>query len=73
MKKPQQPDAERREFLHTAKSAGLVGAAFALMSRIAPATAAPAEEPQATAEEPQQRGYHESEHIRKYYAQLRRM
>jgi hypothetical protein len=73
MKKPEQADTGRREFLNTAKSAGLLGAALALLSRTTPA--APMEETQAPSapEQPQQRGYQETEHVRKYYAKLRRM
>lgn len=73
MKKTDQPDSNRREFLHTAKGAGLLGAALALMSRAAPVAAAPVEEVKADEAPPENRGYHETEHIRSYYAALRRM
>lgn len=69
------PDARRREFLHTAKGAGLLGAALALLSRVAPvaaAEAASAPEADAAADDAPS-GYHETEHTRKYYETLRRL
>jgi len=62
----------RRGFLQTAGSVGLLGAALSLLSRAAPVAAAipPAVlDPEAA----QPGGYHESDHIRKYYAKLRQL
>jgi hypothetical protein len=73
MKKPEGTDPRRRQFLHTAKGAGLLGAAFALMSRAAPAAATPVEETRAEEAPQENRGYHETEHVRNYYDALRRM
>lgn len=67
-----QPLPARRGFLQAAGSVGLLGAALALLSsRAAPAIAA-APPPQDDAAD-QQAGYHETEHIRKYYAKLRQL
>jgi hypothetical protein len=67
-----QPSAARRGFLQTTGSVGLLGAALALLARAAPASAAlpivPADE-----EAKLSGGYHETEHIRKYYAKLRQL
>lgn len=60
---------DRRQFLGTAKSAGLLGAAFALLGRGAAADA-PSAAGQAAAA-PHDGSYHETEHIRKYYASAR--
>lgn len=60
----------RRSFLQTSASVGLLGAALALLSRAAPVQAAP----QQDAPDPNQppaSGYHETDHIRKYYAKAR--
>jgi hypothetical protein len=59
-------DPGRRKFLHAVRGAGLIGAAAALLgrpARIEAATAEPAQAPAANGN----RGYHETEHIRKYY------
>jgi hypothetical protein len=66
------PDPKRREFLHTAKGAGLLGAALALLSRAAPLAAAEAASAAPEEAAPDTSGYHETEHIRKYYDTLRR-
>lgn len=67
-----QPGAARRGFLQTTGSVGLLGAAAALFSRAAPASAAL---PPVLADEEAKPpgGYHETEHIRKYYAKLRQL
>ena len=68
---PSRPSAARRGFLQTTASVGLLGAALALFSRAVPAdAAAPAA---ADGEAAQPSGYHETEHIRKYYAKLRQL
>lgn len=60
----------RRGFLRTSANAGLLGAALALLSRTAPIQAAqPADA--VAGDEPPASGYHETEHIRKYYAKAR--
>ncbi len=60
----------RRGFLRSSANAGLLGAALALLSRTAPVQAAqPADA--AASDEPPASGYHETEHIRKYYAKAR--
>ena len=64
------PAKARRSFLQTSANAGLLGAALALLSRTAPVRAA--EQPSAEGNtEPAPSGYHETEHIRKYYAKAR--
>jgi nitrous oxide reductase len=64
------PRNARRRFLQTSANAGLLGAALALLSRTAPIQAA--EQVSAAAStEPPPSGYHETEHIRKYYAKAR--
>ena len=68
---PSQANAARRGFLQTTGSVGLLGAALALLSRATPVIAAPS--PPADAEAAQPSGYHETEHIRKYYAKLRQL
>jgi len=60
----------RRGFLRTSANAGLLGAALALLSRTAPVQAA-AQVDVADSTEPPPSGYHETEHIRKYYAKAR--
>ena len=62
--------AARRSFLQTTGTVGLLGAALSLLSRAVPASAAVALAP-ADDDTAQPSGYHESEHIRKYYAGLR--
>jgi len=64
--------ATRRGFLQTTGTVGLLGAALSLLSRAAPASAAV---PLTSADDDttQPSGYHESEHIRKYYAKLRQL
>lgn len=60
-------DGERRGFLRAAAGAGVLGtlaAAGATQAGTVPAPTAPAPEPK-------QSGYHETEHIRKYYATAR--
>lgn len=59
----------RRDFLMTSANAGLLGAALALLSRTAPIQAA--QQLPAAKDEPTPSGYHETEHIRKYYAKAR--
>ena len=61
----------RRGFLQAAGSVGLLGAALALLSRAAPVVAAAPPAPDDAADQPS--GYHETEHIRKYYAKLRQL
>ena len=67
-----QPAQARRGFLQTAGSVGLLGAALSLLSRAAPVGAAA---PPAPADDPADwpSGYHETDHIRKYYAKLRQL
>ncbi|WP_194711115.1 hypothetical protein [Noviherbaspirillum soli] len=60
----------RRGFLRTSANAGLLGAALALLSRSAPIQAAD-QVSAAGSTEPPTSGYHETEHIRKYYAKAR--
>ena len=74
MNKPEelrQPMPARRGFLQTAGSVGLLGAALALLSRTAPVAAAAPPAPDDAVGQPS--GYHETEHIRKYYAKLRQL
>ena len=66
------PVPARRGFLQTAGTVGLLGAALSLLSRAAPVSAA-ASPAQADDDTAQPSGYHESEHIRKYYAKLRQL
>jgi len=63
-------DTQRRNFLQTTKNVGLLGAALALLSRAAPLQAAEPQ-PADAADEPKASGYHETDHIRKYYAKAR--
>ena len=65
------PLPARRGFLQTAGTVGLLGAALSLLSRAGPVSASPTPAPDDTAEQPN--GYHETEHIRKYYAKLRQL
>lgn len=65
-----QPLPARRGFLQAAGSVGLLGAALSLLPRAAPAVAA-TPPPDDAADQPS--GYHETEHIRKYYAKLRQL
>jgi hypothetical protein len=64
------PPNGRRGFLRTSANAGLLGAALALLSRSAPIQAA-AQVSATDSTEPPPSGYHETEHIRKYYAKAR--
>lgn len=64
--------AARRGFLHTTGTVGLLSAALTLLSRAVPAGAAVAPA-SADDDAAQPSGYHESEHIRKYYARLRQL
>jgi hypothetical protein len=64
--------AARRGFLQTTGTVGLLGAALTLLSRAVPASAAVAPA-YADEDAAQPGGYHESEHIRKYYARLREL
>lgn len=64
------PANGRRGFLRTSANAGLLGAALALLSRSAPIQAA-GQASAAESTEPPSGGYHETEHIRKYYAKAR--
>ena len=66
------PVPARRGFLRTAGTVGLLGAALSLLSRAAPVGAAALPAP-ADDDTVQSSGYHESEHIRKYYAKLRQL
>jgi hypothetical protein len=66
------PVPARRGFLQTAGTVGLLGAALSLLSRAAPVVAGtPPAVPDPDAAQPG--GYHESDHIRKYYAKLRQL
>lgn len=66
------PLPARRGFLQTAGTVGLLGAALSLLSRAGPVSAAlPTPAPDDTADQPN--GYHETDHIRKYYAKLRQL
>lgn len=69
-----QTSAARRGFLQATGSVGLVGAALALLARAAPVGAASPPAP-ATADDAATppSGYHESDHIRKYYTKLRQL
>jgi hypothetical protein len=60
----------RRRFLRTSANAGLLGAALGLFSRTLPIQAA---EQAGTGDtnQPSPSGYHETDHIRKYYAKAR--
>jgi hypothetical protein len=60
----------RRGFLRTSANAGLLGATFALLSRSAPIQAAQ-QVGAAGNTEFLPSGYHETDHIRKYYAKAR--
>ncbi|MFD2368157.1 formate dehydrogenase [Pseudoduganella sp. GCM10020061] len=60
-------DGKRRGFLRAASGAGVLGTLAA--AGVAPAQAAPLPQPQQP--EPKQSGYHETDHIRKYYATAR--
>lgn len=62
----------RRGFLQTAGTVGLLGAALSLLSRGGSVATA---EPPAPADDgtAAESGYHETEHIRKYYAKLRQL
>jgi hypothetical protein len=61
--------APRRTFLHTARNVGLLGAALSWLGH-APVVAAPPTDAVAPAAPPES-GYHETDHIRKYYAAAR--
>lgn len=67
-----QPSPARRGFLRTAGTVGLLGAALSLRSRAAPVGAAVSPAP-ADDGASSSGSYHESEHIRKYYAKLRQL
>lgn len=60
-------DEQRRGFLRAATGAGALGA-LAAMGGAGAQTAA---QPQVQAEPAKRQGYHETEHIRKYYATAR--
>lgn len=64
------PDDSRRRFLQTSANAGLLGAALALLSRSGPVQAAP-QQAAPDLNQPPPSGYHETDHIRKYYAKAR--
>ncbi len=64
------PGNSRRSFLRTSANAGLLGAALALLSRTAPVQAAPQQD-SPDPNQPSPSGYHETDHIRKYYAKAR--
>lgn len=58
-------DGNRRQFLRAAAGAGVLGA-------LAAASTQPAAAPRVTRQEqPKQSGYHETDHIRRYYATAR--
>lgn len=62
---------QRRQFLGTVKSAGLLGAALALLGK---GNAAKAQEAAKPASDDRRSGqYRETEHVRKYYASARRL
>lgn len=65
-------NAARRGFLQVAGTVGLLGAALSFLSRTVPVGSAVAPEP-AGDDTAQPSGYHESEHIRTYYAKLRQL
>lgn len=61
------PDPARRKILGRTRNVAAAGAALAVLGPVAPAQAA-APEPAAPPQEPgQNRGYHETEHTRRYY------
>jgi hypothetical protein len=60
---------ERRKFLSAVRVAGLIGAAAALTG--APVEIEAAELAPESLDPVEKRGYHETEHIRKYYAAAR--
>lgn len=62
-------EAPRRSFLKTARSLGVLGAAASLLGRGSSALAKAPLAPAISAVP--ESGYHESEHIRKYYAAAR--
>ena len=66
---PKAPDTGRRKFLRAARGAGALGALAAIAARDANAAEVPVAEP--AAPEPSSKGYHETEHIRKYYSTAR--
>ena len=61
-------DGKRRGFLRAATGAGVLGTLAAAGVGTAQAAAAP---PQPEAPAPKQSGYHETDHIRTYYATAR--
>lgn len=67
---PAPPGNGRRGFLRSSANAGLLGAAFALLARAAPVAAVEQDSEQVD-DQPASSGYHETEHIRKYYAKAR--
>ena len=62
--------SSRRKFLQSGAGVGLLGAAVALLSRSTPVGAAQQLAAPET-DKPSPSGYHETDHIRKYYAKAR--
>lgn len=60
-------DGKRRGFLRAATGAGVLGT----LAAAGVGTAQAAEAPKPEVAKPKQSGYHETEHIRKYYATAR--
>jgi|GEM_PF-1090374 len=71
MMKSEGVNPDRRQFLDTAKGVGLLGAALALLGRSAVTDAVPAPAIKQASDAARAGGYHETEHIRKYYASAR--
>jgi hypothetical protein len=67
--KNQRAESPRRSFLKTARGLGVLGAAAALLARSKVAEAKVASPPPSSAAA--ESGYHETDHIRKYYAAAR--
>ncbi|SNT37831.1 formate dehydrogenase region TAT target [Noviherbaspirillum humi] len=64
--KHDEPDLTRRDFLRSSRGVGLLGAAAALFGAPSAQAEALPEALPADEEEPKS-GYHETDHIRKYY------
>lgn len=66
MKKASSPDRARRRLLASGRNAAAAAAAVAVLGPVLPANA-PARAATSPTQEPQDRGYRESEHTRRYY------